>query len=45
VLLWDTIINKGSRGNKGMANTSSITTAFRGIKAIENNIFKMLMNH
>lgn len=44
-LIRGVIINRDNRGNKSMTNISSLTTAFRDLKAIENNIFKVLMNH
>ena len=45
MLIRVVIINRDNRGNKSMTNVSSLTTAFRDIKAVENNIFKILMNH
>lgn len=45
MLIRGVIINRDNRGNKSMMNISSLTTAFRDIKAIENNIFKIPMHH
>lgn len=40
MLIRGVIINRDNRGNKSMTNISSLTIAFRDIRAIEKNILK-----